>query len=490
MSQQISSRKSEGPSPVLAVDVDGTLVQADLFVESIFQAASASPMRLLRWLRLIRHPETLKSEVASATDLDASNIPYRASVIELIRSYRDQGFAVVMATAAHEHHAQKVASHLGLFDHVLATTAQRNLKGKAKAAALIEMFGEGGFDYVGDSDADKHVWDVCRKKYFVGPLYRFCRLRKKISDLELVEGRPFWAIARSWLRLIRPHQWAKNMLIIVPVVGAHRFDMGALGLAIVAIAIASCFASGTYILNDLYDVRSDRSHPTKCRRPIASGEVSPLFAAISGLVLLGTAGAGAAMVSAPLAMMLGLYLVATTCYSLVIKRKPVVDLICLALLYVWRIYFGGIATGIEVSVWLSGFAFFAFLGMAATKRLVEVRRVATSCPDRDAVVRGYLSAEVGFLAGLSSGAYFASLGVFLIYVQSAEVKLAYVRPDWLLAACPVLCAIFLRLLLKANRGELDDDPVVYVLRDRACQVGVGAILAVAGLALVGPGVVG
>jgi 4-hydroxybenzoate polyprenyltransferase len=280
----------------------------------------------------------------------------------------------------------------------------------------------------------------------------------------------------SLVRALRPHQWLKNLLILVPALAAHRFDpqtLVALGLAFVSFSLC---ASGGYVFNDLLDVSADRQHATKRRRPFASGDLSP-SAGILLVLATWLAGFGLAwlLLPAPYGLTVALYLASTTAYSVRLKREAVLDVMVLAGLYAIRVIAGGVATGIPVSTWLLAFTVFISLSLAFLKRFIELRShpgALLAAPPG----RGYLADDAIWLhaIGLSS-AYLAAV-VLAIYANSADVVRLYGHPERLLLICPVLMYGATRLWLKAHRGLMHDDPVVAVASDRATyvMVGVGA----------------
>ncbi|MGH6682945.1 MAG: UbiA family prenyltransferase, partial [Pseudolabrys sp.] len=171
-----------------------------------------------------------------------------------------------------------------------------------------------------------------------------------------------------WLKLLRPHQWAKNALVAVPLLTAHHFSLSALGLAALAVVAFCACASSAYILNDLIDIEADRAHPLKRQRPFASGEVSLAAGAVVGIASLAFAFVVAAFVSWTFVGVLGLYFAGTTVYSLHLKRLLVLDAIALAGLYTARVIGGAAAIAVPASEWLLAFSMFVFLSLALIKR--------------------------------------------------------------------------------------------------------------------------
>jgi 4-hydroxybenzoate polyprenyltransferase len=268
----------------------------------------------------------------------------------------------------------------------------------------------------------------------------------------------------GYVRALRPHQWAKNSLVIVPLVTSHRLTAGAVASTILAIIAFSLAASSAYILNDLVDLSADRNHPSKQRRPFASGAVpvshgltaAPiLLAAAAGVALLLPWRAGAALIA---------YAAMNFAYSLFLKRKMLLDVMTLAGLYTLRVIAGAAAIEVSVSEWLLVFSMFIFLALALVKRHAEmVLRVAAGLPDP--ANRDYRAADLPVLIALAGASGCAAVVVLALYIASPEQLLLYRQPRWLYLICPLLLYWIARVLMLSNRGELPDDPVVFALKD-------------------------
>lgn len=267
------------------------------------------------------------------------------------------------------------------------------------------------------------------------------------------------------LKQLRPHQWIKNILIFVPMIAAHRMSESGLwyqsGLAFVAFSL---LASSVYILNDLLDIEADRKHPTKCRRPLASGALK-VSTAVGLMVLLIVAASALVFVmgSASFAAYLALYLGVNVLYSFKGKRLLGLDAVCLALLYTLRILAGGAAIGVPVSFWLMTFSSFFFLSLALLKRTSEL---VISGNVEGSHTRAYAVGDIEVIVSLGTSASLASALVLLLYLNSPAVAALYAQPDRLWFLLPVLFYWKLRLWILARRGQIQQDPVAYALRDR------------------------
>jgi 4-hydroxybenzoate polyprenyltransferase/phosphoserine phosphatase len=464
----------------LVVDLDGTLVRSDLLVESAFAHLGHDPLRVASLLVAIRHGKAaFKAEIAAKTDIDVSHLPYDEDVVSLIRQRRAAGNQVYLASASNERYVRAVADHLGLFDGWFASNDNENLSSGLKARRLVEAFGEGGFDYVGNGSADLAVWTVaCRRVAVrVSPTMRskLIEMDPGATVLENGTGR-----ARAWIRLLRVHQWAKNALLFVPLVTAQHFDFLALRETIGAFLAFSLAASAIYILNDLVDLEADRKHPSKKRRPLAAGTVAitRAMALVPALLVVGFAGALA--IAPSLAAVLLAYVLLTTAYTFVLKRKMLVDIVALASLYTIRVVGGAVAISVPMSEWLLGFSMFIFTALALIKRYVELTaRVDKDLPDP--TNRNYRKSDLEIVAALAAAAGFNAVTVFALYISSDAVRPLYRYPQALWLICPILIYWLGRALLMAHRRLMDDDPVVFAMGDWNSYVAIGLI----GLILIG-----
>lgn len=457
----------------LIVNLEGALVSGDILAESLVEHIVYHPSQSFIIARILCMGKArLQAHLGDQHPVFAEKLLYRQSVLDVIADARSQGRAVYLATAGYQRHADAIASHLGVFDAVLATAASDKRIGDRKAAALVERFGEAGFDYVGTSGADLAVWRHARRCYAVAATASVSRRLHSLHDRVEVLPAPQLTL-RVWVRALRVHQYAKNALIFLPMLAAHALAPDVLARCVLAFIAFSLAASAIYLVNDLVDIAHDRAHPTKKNRPIASGLVSVGQAAAAVPLLL----AGSALVSAflPLAFALVLlgYLGLTTAYSFWLKRKMLIDVVVLALLYSARVYAGAAATGIPLSDWLLAFCLFAFTSLALVKRYTELLvRVDRQLPD--AQNRNYRKDDLPVIAALAAGAGLNTVTVLALYVSSPEVALHYRHPQWLWALCPLLLFLMSRALMMAHRRLMHDDPIVWAMRDRVFRKGIAA----------------
>lgn len=291
------------------------------------------------------------------------------------------------------------------------------------------------------------------------------------------------ATARAVVRAVRPHQWAKNVLVGLPLLLAHRAgEPGLLLDAVLAFAALSLCASGTYVVNDLTDRDRDRLHPTKWTRPFASGALSVPFGIGLAVVLLSAAfGLSAAVLPGAFTLALAVYVAVTLAYSFRLKAEPIVDVLVLAGLYALRVVAGGAATGVPLSEWLLAFSLFFFLGLALLKRYVELRQMETGAAPSDNG-RGYLAADASLVRSVGPATGLFSVLVLALYVTSPEVRVLYERPVLLWIAIPAFLYWTMRMWLLAHRGRMPDDPVLFAVRDPASYAVVAVVAAVVTLA--------
>ncbi|MET0240387.1 MAG: UbiA family prenyltransferase [Sphingobium sp.] len=467
-----------GPAPLpLVVDLDGTLIRSDLLVETFFHAVGSDWRNSYRLVApLLKGKAEFKAAIADAASIDAATLPFEDAVLAYIRQAVADGRPVWLASASHAQHVEAIADHLGLFAGWIASDGATNLAGAAKASRLVEMFGEKGFDYIGNSKADLPVWAVARRCISIntnGSVRR--QVVSRFLEPEFLASKPGgW---KRWIKLIRVHQYDKNALVFVPLLTSHSFDVSLILAALGAFFAFSFCASSVYVINDLVDLKADRAHPRKRFRPLAAGVISP-FAAIGLAVLLLIAGFSiAAMVGPTFLLVLAAYFAMTCAYSFSLKRKMLVDAIMLAMLYSIRVIGGSAAVGIWMSEWLFAFSMFIFTALALVKRYTELS-VLLHADLPDPSNRNYRVADLPIIATLVAASGFNAVTVFALYVSSDNVKQLYARPLLLWLICPILMYWIARVLMLAHRRMMDDDPISFALRDWRSCVCLGAIMAI------------
>lgn len=447
---------------VLVVDLDGTLCLSDTLHESLLALAGTRPLALFqvpKWLSEGR--AGFKARLADEGVVPPDELPMNEGVIALVKAARAEGRRTALVSAADHRQVTAVAEATGLFDEAYGSAEGTNLKGAAKASFLIEHYGPKKFDYVGDSDADLPVWNAARQAISVRaqPRLRQAMLQANPSSHHIDPPEP--RLPAMW-RALRPHQWSKNLLMFLPALAAQ--DLSSL-LPILLGFVAFCLtASSVYVINDLLDLAADRAHPRKRLRPFAAGDLSVKTGIAMAAGLLLAALIFGLFTGNPLFLLtLLMYLIATFAYSIWLKRKLIVDVLTLAGLYTARILAGGAAASLFLSPWLLGFSMFLFLALAAVKRQAELTDQMQS--GRPSAGRAYEVDDLPVLRGVALSASQSAVLVLALYISSDAVQALYATPYILWLICPILLYWSMRMVMKAHRGIMTDDPIVFATTD-------------------------
>jgi 4-hydroxybenzoate polyprenyltransferase len=454
----------------LIVDLDGTLIHTDMLHESALRVARDRPLDVPRFVGwLVQGKAVLKSQLASRSSFDAALLPYNETLLAWLKEQRAAGRHLVLCTASDRSIANAVAHHLGVFDEVLASDGSINLAGDRKAEALAQRYGDGGFDYVGNSGADLKVWRRARKAIVVNGARGLAGKAAALCGVE----REFPAPQRgfkAWRKVLRVHQWLKNLLLFIPLMAAHQLGdiHGWLTLVLAFVSFSLC-ASTVYIANDLLDLESDRAHPRKRLRPFASGTV-PAWqgVALAPVLLVVSLALGAAVGPGFLSWLL-FYFALTCAYSWGLKRVMLLDCITLAMLYTLRITAGAAALTMALSFWLLAFSVFLFLSLAFVKRYAELQVQALSGKQK-VHGRGYYTTDEPLVQTMGVCAGYASAVVLALYLNSDVVQVLYAWPEAVWGAVPVLLFWVSWIWMQAHRGHMHDDPLVFAVKDRASQL--------------------
>jgi 4-hydroxybenzoate polyprenyltransferase/phosphoserine phosphatase len=466
---------AQAGKPVLAVDLDGTLIRNDLFLDGIVQFILQGPFRLFIFLSwLLKGRAYAKARIAAAVSFDPATLPYDKRVVAFLEQEKAAGRRLVLATAGDRSVADAVAQYLGLFDDVVASDGTHNLKSQAKADALKARYG--AFAYAGNERADLAVWRSAASGIVVNASRAIARQAARTTEIELEIPRERTGL-KPIVKAIRPYQWAKNGLVFVPIVTAQALtDMAAWGAALIAFA-AFCFtASAIYLINDLSDLEADRRHHRKRNRPFASGALSPVVGLALAVLLLAVGLATAAMGDVLLVTMA--YGLTSALYTFRLKEIQLVDVFTLAGLYTIRLFAGGEATGYEVSLWLLGFSTFFFLSLALAKRTTEL----AGTEQRSVVKRrGYIGGDQAMLKIMGVASSFTACLVLALYIQSDLVAATYASAAVLWWLLPLVLYWSCRIWMLAEQDKMHDDPLVFALRDKVSW----AVAGLAGLVLIG-----
>ncbi|HEX5685033.1 MAG TPA: UbiA family prenyltransferase [Ideonella sp.] len=446
----------------LVVDLDGTLLHTDTLVESLFDVARRRPLQLLQlpaWLAAGR--ANLKRQLAHRASLDVSALPRAEDLLAHLWTLKRQGRRLVLATAADARIAQAIADQLGLFDAVLASDGRVNLSGSVKRDRLVATFGEGGFDYAGNSSSDLPVWAAARHAVLVRPSPQLAAATARVAEIEHSFGadRPGW---REYLGAMRAQHWLKNMLLLVPLLATQQlYDLPKLLAVLVGFVCFSLAASGVYLLNDLFDLPADRRHPHKRQRALASGRL-PL---LHGLLLVPALWLAASLLAltlpAPFLAALGCYAVLNLAYSMRLRNYPIVDALVLAVGYSLRVYAGSLVVAIDVSPWLLVCSTALFFGLALLKRYAEIVSLRPGLGSGGRV-RGYAVSDAPLIAGLGTAADCIAVVLLALY----PVVITPTAPRLTIWSLSALLLFWVgHMWLMAHRGRIHDDLVAFALRD-------------------------
>jgi 4-hydroxybenzoate polyprenyltransferase len=281
--------------------------------------------------------------------------------------------------------------------------------------------------------------------------------------------------AAALLKLLRPHQWAKNLLVFVALFTSHGWRDAGAGRAALTLFVAWCLAaSAVYVVNDAVDLNADRLHPDKRRRPFAAGTLPVEFALALAPLLLALAAVAAWSLPRVAFADLGLYAALSLGYCLALKRTLWLDVLTLAALYGLRVVGGAHAIEVEPSSWLLAFALFMFVSLGALKRYAELALAAGG----DLAGRAYRASDALPVLALGAASGMTAVLVLALYVNSPEVRVLYRRPEWIWLMCPIVLYWLARLWTLAERGEVRADPLLFALRDPPSLAAAGASVAV------------
>ncbi len=454
-------------SRVIAVDLDGTLVLTDTLYESVLLLVKQAFLYIfLLPLWLLRGKAVVKSKIAERILLNVALLPYNQALIDWLKEQKANGKKIVLATAADQRIANSVAHYVGLFDEVIGSDGKTNNASADKGQLLDERFGQRSWDYAGNSKADLVVWKSANQAIVVNASEAVIKKATQHGNVNLVL--PAERVAPiDWLKVIRLHQWLKNLLLFIPLLAAHQAgNFDALWTLVLAFVAFSFCASAVYIANDLLDLDSDRQHPRKRLRPFASGTVPIHVGFILAPTLAFLSLSMAWSVSFDFTIWLVGYFTVTCAYTLWLKKLVLVDCLTLAGLYTLRIIAGAAAVSVELSFWLLAFSVFLFLSLAFVKRFAELQAQADTGSTK-AHGRGYIVSDQSLIQTLGVTAGFGAVLVLALYLQSDSVLKLYAQPKLIWLTLPIMIFWISWIWLKAHRGQMHDDPIVFAIKDKA-----------------------
>jgi 4-hydroxybenzoate polyprenyltransferase len=385
-------------------------------MESALALARRHPRKFLLLIpALLSRRRFPRAELDESALLDVSVLPYDEGALQFLREQRSRGRRIILAANGYPATATRIAQYLDMFDEVRQDSTAEAVPAAVEAGRAAP--------------------------------------RSRLRD---------------WLRALRLHQWLKNLLVLVPLLASHRYIYPVADFhALIAILCFGLMASGVYILNDLLDISDDRHHPTKRSRPFAAGTIS-IGKGIAAVPVLTASSLLLAVWLLPPRFGLALmaYLGLTLAYSLTLKRQMVIDVIVLAVLYTLRIIAGGFAIEVPLSFWLLAFSMFLFLSLALVKRYAELFQVQAAGSTERARGRGYWPSDLSMIASLGAAAGYMAIMVLALYVNDPGTTQLYGQPKLIWFACPLLLMWVSRVWMLAHRGHMNEDPLVFAVRDR------------------------
>ena len=455
----------------LCVDLDGTLIQTDSLWESCLRLISQQPFMLLLlpfWLFLGK--AGFKDKVSQYVDLTPSSLPFNTQLLKYLTQQRLHNRHMVLVTAANKKIAEAIAHHLNIFDEVLASEDSHNLSGKNKAKTLCDKFGEKGFVYAGNANIDLNVWKHAAAAIVVNASDALATKAKQVTSIEEsfpAEKKPSLKVI---LKAMRIHQWVKNLLIFTALVLSHNwFNANALQSIVYAFFSFGFAASAIYLINDLMDLEADRNHHSKKHRPLASGVLPIQWAIMLVPILLIFSYVLAFQTNADFITVLTTYLILTTAYSLYLKPIALLDVITLTSLYTIRIIAGAMAIDVPVSHWLLAFSMFIFLSLALIKRFSELKNLIQQ-GETKSLARGYHIDDLPAVSlfGITSG--YISVMILVFYIHDLQAGTLYNQPNWLWFVAVAVLYWISHMWLLAFRGQMNEDPVLFAIRDRTSYI--------------------
>lgn len=460
----------------LIIDVDGTLIKNDLTFDLLVQCFGKSPLKAFACVKAgLSEKSKMKGLLVGlvGSEVNAAHLPYNQTVIDIAEKHHAQGGKVVLCSGSHQTLIDKIVAKFDWISEGFGTTNDVNLTKENKANFLLEKFGS-GFHYIGNSTQDYPVWEVAVTAAAINPPRSVSKIKAKSGeDVVVLEDEK--VKIKTILKCIRIHQWAKNGLIgLIPLLTVSSLSVTSVFSVVIGFFAMSFLASATYIFNDLLDLSDDRQHPSKCRRPLASGAISvPRGLSISILLAFGAI-ACLFFLPATFSYVLLTYFVLTVSYSFFFKRVAIIDVIMLAGLFTIRVIAGASLVEQSISPWLLNFVASFFLSLALVKRYTEVRK---KTQNEVLLGRGYNKDDEPLLLSLGIMGTGLALLSLLLYTVIAENPVIHSQVTRSLLLT-ILTYWLMRIWFLAHRKELNDDPVLFAVKDKISLV-LGVIISIA-----------
>ena len=414
----------------LVLDLDGELLRTNIVSECLVSAIKRSPIVLLLaiwWM--IQGRAVLKQRLAARGGIEARLLPINEGVASYAAEQAAYGRAVVIVTAANDVLARRAAKRFPFASRLIVLDAVAAVR-QRKGERLREMFPQGF---------------IC------------------LADL----GAGASAEPREYLKAVRLNQWCKNLLVLAPMaLSGKLFHLDAWLPALLAFLALSLTASATYLINDLCDLSDDRNHWSKRDRPLAKGTMPIGHGFALSLLLLVTGLCMAAALGLGVFAALSAYLILSLSYTFALKTMPIVDVTALASLFTMRLEIGVLAVSAPLSPWLFVFSMALFLSLSLAKRHTELIRMSLHGA-KTMSGRGYIARDEPLLLALGTAAAASSIVLLSLYLTGQVFSAGlYARPGFLWAAPGLLFLWLGRIWLLSQRGELDDDPVAFAVKDK------------------------
>ncbi len=460
----------------LLIDLEQALLRTDPLAEAALAYVAANPLRIAYPLAgwAWRGRATIEKNLLEAVEPDPELMPVSEEIIELAAAAKREGRQVFLVTNKDELLARELCLRIPHFTDVICCSGAKT--DNPKSTVIVERFPD-GYDYVGGRATDPEIWRNAREALVVAPT------KAVLQSIE-AHDKPTTVIPRrsrlsALIKASRLHQLAKNALIFVPaVLSGTIVDPATLISCLLAFLALGLVAVGTYLINDLLDIAHDRRHWSKRFRPIASGDLPIGTALAAALASIAGGFAIASTVGLGVLAGLGAYLVLTLAYSMHLKRVPILDVTVLATLFTLRLAIGIAAAGVFASPWLLVFSMALFTSLSIAKRNTEIQRTAIK-GETEVAGRGYVTADAPLVLGLGLATGTASVVILVLFlIFDALERDIYTNPHWLWLF-PIIIFLWLgRIWLVSQRGELNDDPVAFAIKDRQ-SLALGAVMAAA-----------
>ena len=455
----------------LVVNLDN-LICVNMLQEACLNSFVKNPFIFIKTyiFSMLYNNNTFQELIFKKLTINFAALTYNKWALNFIQTQHAMGREIYLITSLNSKAACLVADHFKIFAGVISPERDKHLSEKYKIELLISRFGNKQFDYFELNNSDNLVWPHARS-VFIGD-YATISTKKNFNcsfiSIAGYENNPHSGF-NSLIQVLRPHQWLKNLLVLLPILSAHKYTYEAMFDSIIAFCAFSLIASSGYIINDLLDIESDRLHPRKNKRPFASGTLNVLDGCKLFSVVMISALVTASILNLYFMILIFSYFLISILYSFYLKKLPLIDVIVLSALYVSRIVGGSIATGITLSNWLFVFSLFFFLSLALVKRVTELH-IAKNLNRSSISRRGYLTSDILLLQQMAISSGMSSIIVFALYINSDAAKSIYLHSDILWIAIPLLILWLSRIHFLANRCMLHDDPVIFAVTDKTSLI--------------------